>query len=217
MRALALLLVLASAGIARADHNQIDVGGGDRALRSSSADALTDQGLGLVRMAYARALDLELVPGLELWIGGATELGSAQGTLFQTMTTSIDTMAFLGTARLRYPLLAHVAATASLELGTARTAVGLDDGTGARVSDSGWGGIGTGALGLDLIALRDAPLVKTFGARIELGYARATSPKLTLRPDGADDGTLHLRMTEASIGRLDLSGPFFTVSFLSQF
>ena len=217
MRALALLLVLTTAGLARADHNQLDVGGGDRALRSSSADALTDQGLGLVRMSYARALDLELVPRLELWVGGTTELGSAEGTLFQTMTTSIDTMAFLGTARLRYPLISHVAATASIELGTARTAVGLDDGTGARVSGAGWAGIASGALGLDLIALRDAPFVKTFGARVELGYARATSPKLTLRPDGADDGTLHIRMTEASIGRLDLSGPFFTVSFLSQF
>lgn len=217
MRALVLLLVLTSAGLARADHNQIEVGGGDRALRSSSADALTDQGLGLVRMSYARALDVDLPGGLELWVGGATELGSAQGTLFQTMTTSIDTMAFLGTARVRYPLWWHLAATASVDLGTARTAVALDDGSGARVSDSGWGGVGTGALGLDLIALRDAPLVKTFGARLEVGYARATSPKLTLRPDGADDGTLHIRMTEASIGRLDLSGPFVTLSFLSQF
>lgn len=32
-----------------------------------------------------------------------------------------------------------------------------------------------------------------------------------------DDGTLHLEMTQASLGRLDLSGPYAGVSVMSAF
>jgi hypothetical protein len=166
--------------------------------------------------AYMRRLDDPLdVDGLELWIGGGMHIGAASGTLFQTMSTELGATEILGMARARYPLIEHVTASARVGLGSARTSLELKDQAGHSLSDSAWGGLAEAALGLELTGLESH--AASIGLRLELGYVRATAPALSPRPDTPDDGTLRLTMSQASIGHLDLSGPFVEMSLLSQF
>ncbi|HEY1556678.1 MAG TPA: hypothetical protein VGF94_17705 [Kofleriaceae bacterium] len=212
--ALSIALVCAAAATARAGSNELEAGSELRALRSPSAGALTDNSLGGGHLAYARSLG-ELAPGLELWIGGGLDFGSAEGTMFQTMTTSIDTFELLATARVRYHIYDHVLATARVSAGSSRTSLDISDDSGTDMSDARWGAIGRGALGVELASREHARWSAVF--RVEAGYARATAPALTLQPSTPDDGTLRLPMSDSSIGHLDLSGPFIAFSLASQF
>ena len=212
----ALLVVMLTAGVAAAGPNELEVGGSNRALRSASADAVTADGLGGGQLAYMRQLtDVLDLPRLEVWVGGGVEFGGATGTMFQTMATEIGTYTFVGMARARYRLIDHVHATARVALGTGQTSLKLSDSSGQDVSDASWGVQTSGALGLDLTALEQYR--PSLGLRIEVGYTRASAPALDPQPASPDDGTLHLKMTEASIGHLDLSGPFLAFSLISSF
>ena len=210
---IAIIGLCAAAATARAGDNELEAGSEVRALRSASADALTSDSLGGGHFAYARSFG-ELSPGLELWLGGGLDFGSAGGTMFQTLTTSIDTFEIVATARARYRLYDHVLATARVSAGSTRTALEID-GSGDDLSDARWGAIVRGAIGLDLAAREHESWSAVL--RAELGYARATAPQLTLQPSTPDDGTLRLPMTETAIGHLDLSGPFFAISLVCQF
>jgi len=213
MRVLAILCL--TAGVAHAGSNEIDVGSANRALRSSSADAVTADGLGTGHVGYMRRISPPFdVSDLELWVGGSMEIGGATGTMFQTLSTEIGSYAVLATARARYRLIDHVTATARVALGPARTSLELKDPSGMALSDSGWGVATTGALGLDLTALEDRAM--SLGLRFEVGYARTSAPALSPHAS-VDDSTLHLPMSAASFGHLDLSGPFATFSLITQF
>lgn len=216
MRVLAILVLL-SAGVASADNHELLVGWQDRSMRAPSADAVTGDNLGGASIGYAHVLPMSPVPGLELWVGGGMELGAAEGEMFQTLTSELSSVAFVATARARYPLWGPVLATARLSLGAANTSLSLTDESGMKVSDSSWGTTGTAAAGLDVMISHDMPILRSLGARLELGYTRASAPALTLRPDTPDDGTLRLPMTEASIGHLDLSGRFIAITCFSEF
>jgi hypothetical protein len=214
MRVLVLLCI--ASGIARAGSNELEVGSATRALRTSSADAVTADSLGIAQLRYMRRLGDPLdVAGLELWVGGGFEPGFVTGTMFQTMATSIDALAVVGSARARYRLVDHLAATARVSLGGVRTALELKDGAGHVLEDAGWGLLASGALGVDATAFEARPI--TVGMRFEVGYTRTTAPAMTPRPPSPDDGTLHLAMSAASIGHLDLSGPFIAFSLIAQF
>lgn len=217
MRLLAILVLVTTAGLASADNHEILVGWQDRSMRAPSADAVTGDNLGGAQIGYAHVLPVATIPGLELWLGGGMELGGAQGEMFQTLTTELSTVAFVATARARYWLSRPVFATARLSLGAVNTSLSLTDEAGMKVSDGSWGTAGTAAAGLDVMISRDMPVLRSLGLRVELGYTRASAPALTLRPDRPDDGTLRLPMTEASIGHLDLSGRFVSITCFSQF
>src|SRR6266850_6623105 len=192
MRVLAILCI--TAGIARAGSNEIELGSSNRALRSPSADAVTADGLGGGQLGYMHRIgDPFDVPDLELWIGGDMEFGDATGTMFQTMSTDVGSFAMLAAARARYRLIDHVSATARVAFGSARTRLELKDPSGLTLSDSGWGAIASGAVGVDLTALED--LRVSIGLRFELGYTRASTPALTPQPSSPDDGTLRLPMS----------------------
>jgi len=215
MRAMfSIILLCAAAATARAGDNELEAGGETRALRSASADALTDASLGGGHFAYARSFG-ELAPGLELWLGGGLDFGGAGGTMFQTLTTTIGTFEILATARVRYRLYDHLLATARVSAGSTRTSLEIDDGMGSDLSDARWGAIVRGAVGIDLAAREHETW--SMALRAELGYARATAPELVLQPSTPDDGTLRLPMTESAIGHLDLSGPFAAISLVCQF
>jgi hypothetical protein len=209
MRTLLLIAMLGST--ADADDNEIWLGGGSRALRSSSADAVTGDSLGVGSLGYARRL--ELPAPVAVWIDAGFGWGGADGTMFQTLQTQLDTYAFTAGVRASYRLHRLVDATARVDLGTARTALALSDGMTTE-SDSGWGALVQGALGTDLYAARSP--VFALGVRVELGYTRATGVALAPRADMPSD-TLKIATTQASIGHLDLSGPFLVVSALTRF
>jgi hypothetical protein len=220
MRVLAILCL--SVGIARAGSNEISLGDTTRRLPSSSAQALTDDALSGGGVAYARRLGspLAALSQLELWVGGGFEIATTNGTMFQTISTDIDTLALYGLARARYPLESWVYASARIGVGSARAAVDLRDPAGHALFDSGWSALATGALGLELEspafrALRQhAPMA--LGVRLELGYTRMTGAAIAPASD-APGGTLRLQMSQTPFGHLDLSGPFVSFALITSF
>jgi hypothetical protein len=214
MRAfLALTIVLGAATAAHAGNHEITLGSYDRALRSSSANAVTDDTLGGGHLGIARALRLDLYPRLEVWATGGLGWGSAEGTLFQTMTTEVDTIAFTLGGRARYSLHRLLHLSARLDLGTARNELTLH-GNGHTVSDAGWGATATTAIGVDLMLVARPRF--SLGFRFDLGYVTATAVALSPREEG-DSSKIELDAMQASIGHLDLGGRFFAFSVLSQF
>jgi hypothetical protein len=209
MRAFALLLVCSTAYAG----NELSVGSSDRALRSSSADAVTGDSLTGSQLGLAHQLHVDL-PGFTVSATMGLWWGSAKGTLFD-LATDLGQSAYLVGGRARYAVVPHIAASAGVQVGLARTSLALTDAMDRKVADSAWGGIAEGALGVDLLAI-DTPRF-SLGMRIELGYVAAAAVTLAGKQARPDDGTLHLQMTQASLGQLDLSGPYAGVSVMSAF
>ncbi len=209
MRALALLLICSTAYAG----NELSIGSTNRALRSSSADAVTGDSYIGGQLAFAHDLRIGS-PALRVAVTGALAWGGADGTLFD-MTTELGQSAYLVGLRTRYTVVPHLAAGAAVQVGAAHTSLSLTDAMDRTVSDNGWGGIAEGALGLDLLAV-DGNRFK-LGMRVELGYVAAAAVGLAGKSARPDDGTLRLQMTQASLGSLDLSGPYAAVSVVSDF
>ncbi len=215
MRALLALLLSTSAAAAEPAH-VITYGGTVRALRTDSANALTEDSLAGGQLGYERALRLSLVPNLSLWATGTFGWGFADGTMFQTLTTDISSYTFAVGGRARYPLFYWLHGTASIDLGTSRSAVGLRDDAGHTAADSGWGAVTQGKLGLEILLARARSRFK-LGIRLELGYVAASPISLTATPESGADGTLQLEMDASSLGSLNLSGKVFAASLSGQF
>ncbi len=217
MRTAALLTVLLATTAAHAGGaNELAIGSSSRGLHSDSANAVTADSLGSGTIGIGRALAIELVPGLRLSAIGNFSWGGADGQMFQTMTTELDTLAFTAGGRARYPLRTrYVVATARLDIGMARAALAIRDGSGHTASDHGWGATSTAAAGLELYAVATSRF--KLGLRLELGYTATSNVELVATPETQSEGTLQLEMTAASLGSLDLSGSFLGMSVVSQF
>jgi len=215
MRAhLAVLLVLASAAPALADaHNEVSIGSYSRAMHASSANAVTSDSLGGGVLGYARELDLGLMPRLQTWATAGLAWGGADGTMFSTLTTELDTLSLTVGGRARYQVFRRLAAGARVDIGTARAALTLREGN-RELSDHGWGGTTTAAASLDLLGFA-GPDFK-LGLRLELGYTMTSA--IELAPAEANDASMiQLGMSQASLGHLDVGGKFFAFTMLSQF
>jgi hypothetical protein len=212
---LALVTLLGLTSVASADTHELSLATTNRTLRTSSANALTGESLGGGALSYAHALDLDLVPGLALWGQGTFGWGSADGRMFQTLSTELSSLSWSVGGRARYPLRNRIVATARLDLGMARSSVQLGDDAGHSARDHGWGITSKAGLGLDLFAVRRPQFA--LGLRLELGYVAASPVSLTAAPDPASEGTLQLEMTAASLGSLNLSGAVFEAAVVSAF
>ncbi len=219
MRKILAAALLTSASIAHAGTpgtHEVSFGSKTRALRTSSANALTDESLIGGGVGYEHALGFQLIPDLALWatatIGGA----SADGTLFQTMSTDVDSFDLGVGARARYPLRGQwLRATARLAVGAARTSVELHD-DGHTAGDSAWGPTLEGGLGIELATSRPGARISV-GLRLEVGYVAAAPVSLTATPSSGSGGTLQLDMSPSSLGRLNMSGGVFAFSLLTDF
>lgn len=213
---LCLLLLGAAAAPARAgERNELTLGSWNRALRSPSANAVTDDNLVGGALTYARDLRLRPVPELAVWAVGSFTWAGAEGTMFRTLATDVGVLGLSAGGRARYRLHDRVAASARLDAGTARTRLRLEDAMGHTARDTRWGAIATAAVGLELLAIAGPRFA--LGLRAELGYTAASAPALTASPDGGDDDVIRLPMIEASLGHLDLGGRFFGASVISRF
>ena len=212
MRALPLLLVAATA---HAGPNEISLGGNTRALRAPSADALTSDSLGGGQLSYARALDLELPYRLALWIDAGFEWGSAHGTMFQTMTTEIESFAPVAGARVTYVPHRRVAVAGRLAVGAPHESLTLTGASGLDARDHAWGALATASLAVDLRVIANPNI--DLAVRLQLGYVEASRVGLTPHRDGPGDGTLTLPVMDQSIGHLDLSGPTAGISAVAAF
>jgi hypothetical protein len=209
----AVVPMLIGVGPAHAGDNEVSLGSVGRSLRTASANALTDGNLGGGQLALGRRLPIELPARLQLWAIGSFEWGSVDGSLFESMATTIETQVVTVGARARYVWGARLALTARAELGTGRNQLTLTSNEHS-VSDAGWGGVVRAGVGADafLIATKRFSL----GARVDLGMVAATAVGFT--PAAAKDpNMLTLTATEASIGQLDLSSRYIAFSIVSQF
>jgi len=195
---IALCILLASTA-AHAD-TELSLGSDVRALRTSSANALTDDSLWGGHLAAAHAL----LPNV--WLTGSAGIGGATGTMFEMSTTVVQESLTAG-ALVRYPIAGPLAAIAHAELGFSNTDIKLEDPSYQTLSDHAWAPLATGALGFEL----------STHFRFELGYVACAPVELTAKTHPPDDGTIRLPMTQASLGSLDLSGKYASASWLVRF
>jgi hypothetical protein len=210
--ALALLLLSSTA---YAERNEVSYGGGVRTLHSNSANAVTEDSLASGQLGYARALDLSLLPDIQLWAEAGFGWGATDGTMFQTLSTDVSTISFTAGGRARYELHRLAVASAHIDLGTARAAFSLRDDAGHTASDHGWGALTSVGAALDVFAIRNKRFA--LGVRVDLGYVYASGIDLVATPESSSDGTLQLQMTAAGLGSLDLSGATFHAGLVSTF
>ncbi|MGE0869882.1 MAG: hypothetical protein AB7P03_15055 [Kofleriaceae bacterium] len=213
--ALVVLAVIGVSGDAHAERNELGLGPSLRALRTDSANALTDQSFAGPAVSYARELGLELVPRLQLFAAAGIAGGGVDGEMFQSMATHVRQLSFTVGGRARYALHRLVAATARVDVGAARTSLELDM-VGRTASDHGWGAITTAALGCELVSRMPRHASIQLGIRLELGYVATTAVSLTPRVANGDD-TIELPAMESPIGQLSLSGPSFDLVVFSRF
>jgi hypothetical protein len=222
MRHLPVALTLAVAAAAATAHadtnpNELSIGGTARALRSSSANALTGDNLAGLTLGAARDLGIAGIgplPDLSLWAEAGLVANSAGGTMFQSLSTQIGQLGLTGGLAARYRLHRLIAASARLALGAQRARVSISDPAGSSASDHGWGAMASAGAALDLVATARRQF--GVGVRFELGYVAAQGIALTPHRDQPGD-MIPLAMTELAIGHLDLSGPTLSVSVLGQF
>ena len=212
----ALLLLLAITGTASADTNhEVFIGSHVRALRTESANALTDDSLSGPMLGYGYRLPFH-VDKLELWATGMFGGGGVYGQMFQTLETHVWNIQLTGGVRARYDLWrGMVVANARVDLGASRVSMSLEDMGGHEAHDTSWGAMSTAALGLEVnpVALRRFDL----GLRLELGYVVAQPVELTAKSDGAPADTIELDRMAASIGHLDVGGRYFSFTILARF
>ena len=210
----AIFLLAAAATAAHADPNdELTLGTQTRALRSSSADALTDQGYVGGQLSFARRLESPQ-PLLQLWATAGFDWGGASGEMFQTLTTNIGSVGFTVGGRARYVVRPHLAVSARLDLGEQHVSLELADQNGRTASDAGWGLLAKTAAAVDLFAVDNQGFA--LGLRAEIGYVAARG--VVLAPKSPHDDTqLSIMTGGASIGHLDLGGPYFSISAVSQF
>jgi hypothetical protein len=205
-----------------AHHDEVSLGATARALRSPSANALAGANLAGASVGIARDLghDLDvyhgswLAPGLTLWAEAGLVTGSAGGTMFQSLSTSIDELGLTGGLAARYRLHRRITAGARVALGAQRVRAAITDGTGTTAYDHGWGAMASASAALDLLLI--TPRRFGLGLRVEAGYVAAQGIALTLHTDRPGDA-IPLTMTAFSLGHLDLSGPTAGLSLLGQF
>ena len=213
LRTTLALLVLSS--VAYAGNNELSISESRRALHTDSANAVTSDGLVGGALAYARRVDLPMIPRLTVWGTANFGWGGTSGEMFQTMHTDVSTLMLSVGGRAHYKLHRLVVATGRLDLGSARAALTLQDDAGHSATDHGWAPMTQAALGLDLYAYNKPSF--SLGLRFELGYVATGSVDMTAKPDSGSNGTLQLQMTAAGLGGLNLSGSTFAASVVSQF
>jgi hypothetical protein len=191
---------------------ELSVGSSARALRSPSANALTDNNLAGAVFGCARDLGLALGPA-SVWAEAGVTTGSADGAMFQTLSTELATLDLAGGLRARVPLHRLITASARVELGAQRVRVDIAD-AGTSASDHGWGRLASAGAALDLVARPGSHF--GFGVRVEVGYVLAQAITLTPHRRVASD-VLMLAMTDAALGKLDLGGPTVGASLVGQF
>lgn len=212
-----LLVLLACTTAAYADssdpRNELELGSWQRALRTPSANAVTGDDIGGGTFSYARQLPLDVVPDLGVWAVASYAGGSTSGTMF-TMATDIAYLHLMGGLRARYRVWDALRVGGRATLGSARTSLVLDDGM-RTYSDRKWGSVAEAAAEVELLAVSRRSFA--FGLRAEYGYTQVHGVPLAPRADEVDGDTIALPVTQASLGKLDLGGPFFAITVIGQF
>jgi len=206
--------VIATPAHADTNRDELWIGGGTRALQSSSANALTSDNLSGTSLGLARDLGIAVLPNLAVWAEAGLSTGDVSGLMFQSLFTEINALGLTGGLRARYQLHRLIAASARLDLGAQRASLTISDHAASSASDHGWGAMAQASAALDLFAIARPPF--GIGLRAELGYVMTQAISLTPHREATSD-TLMLPISEVGLGHLDLSGPTFAFSLVGQF
>lgn len=215
MRTLLCLMILA--GTAHAGDNEVSFGSNARALRSSSADAVTGDSLLGGSLGFGRALHtIELPRHFTLWSDVGLTWSSASGSMFTVLATDLFDTTITAGLHVRYRPVRNVGVSAGVAIGAQHASLSITDTMDHTASDTAWGAVARASTQIDLLAV-DLPRF-AIGLRVELGYLFSQGIELIpteKRTDAAD--TLHIPMQEASLGHLDLGGAFINIGLVSQF
>ena len=212
----AILIVMLLATTASAGNDELTFGSNIRALRSSSADAVTGDSLVGAALGLGRALDLELPHHLTVWSDAGIAWSGAKGSMFSVISTDVFDMTITAGAHLRYQPLHYLAASAGVAVGAQHASLSLTDSMDHTASDTAWGAVARAAVQVDALAV-DLPRF-SFGLRGEFGYLAAQGIELVPIQERSDSSdTLHIPVTEASLGHLDLSGIYASIALVAQF
>jgi len=189
---------------------RIEMGSSTRWLGDTSAAAVTTDTLGLfVLSGERRFATLALPRGLvvELAGTGALATGGAGGTMFQTLSTNLDTLELLAGVHASARLVRMMVVSARAELGADKVSLRIAP-TGqpamTSVDDRGWGRAAAASIGAELDPIARPQLRLGVGA--ELGYTWTSAVEMHASPGDEGDPDLTIRTAFASIGRLDLDG-----------
>src|SRR5262245_48552216 len=125
--AIALLVHLLLVSNVHAGNNELTLSETLRSLRTSSVNAVTEDSLFGGALSYGRYLGIDVLPGLELWGHGTFTWGGAEGTMFQTLSTELDSLGLTIGARARYRLHRRLDASVRLDVGATRAALAIRD------------------------------------------------------------------------------------------
>lgn len=219
---LAAALALVAAGSAHAEPAwRVDIGSSTRWLGSTSAASLTTDNLSTANFGAEHRIATVTAPfaiPVEIAGGVGVSFGSSMGTVFQRLSTEIDTTELVAAAHATAHLGNRVALSARASLGASRVAVTLADLYTTEltpVDDHGWGTVSAASLGAEFapVALQKFRL----GVGAEVGYVATSAIALHAYPSDRPDGDLSIATTYASIGHLDLDGWAFRFSVHAAF
>ena len=188
---------------------RLEFGSETRWLRDASAAAVTTDPF--VSTALTLSHRLTAIDLLGRSIDLAAELtwtnGTATGTMFDTLTTTVGDNAWLGGVRASWRPVRLIGVIARASAGMTRTDLliaPMDEPDLASVDDHRWGKVATASVGLDLDAVHTQSFA--LGLGLELGYVETTALTMHAYPSDRPDPNASIETTYASIGHLDLDG-----------
>jgi hypothetical protein len=136
--------------------------------------------------------------------------------MFTVLATDLFDTTITAGVHLRYRPVRNIGVSAGIAIGAQHASLSITDTMDHTASDTAWGAVARASTQIDLLAI-DLPRF-SFGLRMELGYLFSQGIELTPTEQRTDDAdTLHIPMSEASLGHLDLGGAFINVGLVSQF
>ncbi|HEY0252204.1 MAG TPA: hypothetical protein VGC41_11800 [Kofleriaceae bacterium] len=185
-------------------------------MPSDSADAITAKSLAGGGFGYGHTLAVEMPFGLALWADANASFYETTGQMFQSLATDLDAQLLTVGLHVTYHLWRPFSVSAGVGFGAEHADLQLTDSMSHVASDGAWGAVGRASVRLDMIGHLRGSLA--MGFRGEFGYLATQAVGLTpVRSRDGDGDTLYLPMQESSIGRLDLGGPYFAFTFVTQF
>ena len=136
--------------------------------------------------------------------------------MFSVLGTDLFDTTITAGLHLRYQPIRNIGISAGVAIGAQHASLSITDTMAHTASDTAWGAVARASTQVDLLAI-DLPRF-SFGLRAELGYLFSQGIELVpteQRTDAAD--TLHIPMSEASLGHLNLGGAFINIGLVSQF
>ena len=218
----AMILCICSAAAhaepASSPRYSLDIGSHIRTFGDASAAIVANDALAGTRITLGRRLGTVAAPvrDLELGVFARWVVATVDGTMFQTLQSTITQHALAAGVRVDATLAWRFRAVGQAELGMARTALTITEpGMTVPVDDHGWAPYGTATLGTELALVESRRF--RFSVGVDLGYTVTVPVELRARPRDRPDEDRAIATEYASIGSLDTRGWTYSMAFRGGF